>query len=113
MQKKWLSEQVAAVQAAHPTAHVEVWATDAHRVGLKPILRKVWARKGQRPIARVQHRFQWLDVLGFVHPVSGRNAWQLASGISTAAMSVALDYFARTVGAGSTKRVVLVLDQAG
>ena len=101
------------MQAAHPTAHVEVWATDQHRVGLKPILRTVWARKGQRPIARVQHRFQWLYVLGFVHPVSGRNAWQFASRINTATMSVALDAFARAVGAGATKRLVLVLDQAG
>ena len=44
-----LSEQVAQVRAAHPTADVEVWATDEHRIGLKPILRPVWARRGQRP----------------------------------------------------------------
>ena len=104
---------MAAVRAAHPAAQVEVWATDEHRVGLKPILRKVWARTGERPIAVVHHRFQWLYVLGFVHPVSGRNEWQFASGINTAVMSVARQYFARAVGAGPTKRIVLVLDQAG
>lgn len=104
---------MAAVRAAYPAAPVEVWATDEHRVGLKPILRKVWARKGERPIARVQHRFEWLYVLGFVHPWSGRSEWQFASGINTAVMSVALEYFAAAVGAGPSKRIVLVLDQAG
>jgi transposase len=52
-------------------------------------------------------------VLAFVHPVSGRTEWQFASGINTAVMSVALESFARALGAGPTKRIVLVLDQAG
>jgi transposase len=53
-------------------------------------------------------------VLAFVHPASGRTEWQFASGINTALMSVALAYyFALAVGAGPTKRIVLVLDQAG
>jgi hypothetical protein len=86
---------------------------DEHRVGLKPIVGRVWARKGQRPLVRVQHRFQWRYVLAFVHPASGRTEWQFASGVNTAVMSVALEYFARAVGAGPTKRIVLVLDQAG
>jgi DDE superfamily endonuclease len=101
------------VRAAHPSADVEVWASDEQRLGLKPILRPMWARRGQRPIARVQHRFQWLSLLAFVHPASGRSEWQFASSINTAVMSVALQAFARAVGAGPAKRVVLVLDQAG
>jgi transposase len=104
---------VAAVRATYPEASVEVWATDAHRVGLKPIVGRVWARKGQRPIVRVQHRFKWRYVLAFVHPASGRSAWQFASTVNTAVMSVALESFARAVGASPSKRIVLVLDQAG
>jgi hypothetical protein len=111
--KKGVSEQVAAVQAAYREATVEVWATDEQRVGLTPILRTVWARKGQRPIARVQQRFKWLDVLAFVHPVSGQTAWQFASTVSTDVMSVALQTFAQAVGAGLTKHIVVVLDRAG
>lgn len=102
-----------AIVQAYPAAEVQVWATDEHRVGLKPIVRTVWARKGKRPIVRVQHRFKWLYVLAFVHPFSGRNEWQFASGLNTAMMSAVLDAFARAVGAGPTKRIVLVLDQAG
>ena len=29
---------------------------DEHRIGLKPIIRRVWAPKGQRPIALGHHR---------------------------------------------------------
>jgi len=101
------------VRAAFPEAQVEVWATDAHRVGLKPLVGRVWARRGQRPIVRVQHRFKWRYVLAFVHPASGRSGWQFASAINTAVMSVALASFAATMGAGPSKRIVLVLDQAG
>src|SRR5262249_20380244 len=111
--KNALSEQVAQVRQSYPTASVEVWATDEQRVGLKPILKKVWARRGARPIARVEHRFEWLYLLAFVHPASGRSEWQLSSGANADVMSVALAYFARAVGAGPTKRIVLVLDQAG
>jgi DDE superfamily endonuclease len=104
---------VAAVRVSFPAATVEVWATDAHRVGLKPIVGRVWARKGQRPIVRVQHRFPWRSMLAFVHPASGQTEWQFASTVNTAVMSVALASFAAAVGAGPTKRIVLVLDQAG
>jgi hypothetical protein len=92
---------------------VEVWASDEHRVGLKPIVRRVWARQGERPIARVEHRYKWLYVFGFVHPASGRTEWQFASTVNIDVMSVALATFAQVVGAGPTKRIVLVLDRAG
>jgi hypothetical protein len=101
------------VPAAHPAAAVAVWASDEHRLGLKPIVRPVWARRGQRPIARVQQRFEWLYLLACVHPASGRSEWQFASSINTAVRRVALEAFARAVGAGPAKRSVLVLDQAG
>ena len=78
------------MRAAHPAADIEVWATDEHRLGLKPIRRPVWARRGQRPIARVQQRFEWLYLLALVHPASGRSEGQFASTINTAVMRVAL-----------------------
>lgn len=59
---------VAAVSAAHPAAAVQVWAEDEHRLGLLPILRRVWAPKGQRPITPVRRTYAWLYVYGFVRP---------------------------------------------
>lgn len=98
---------------AVPQAQVELWATDEHRIGLKPILHKVWAPRGQRPLAPVQHRYQWCYVVGFVHPSSGRSLFHLASGVSLALFEAELAAFAQAVGAGPRKQIVLVLDRAG
>jgi hypothetical protein len=62
---------------AYPQSRVELWCMDEHRVGLKPVIRRVWARKGQRPLIRVQQRYEWLYVYGFVHPESGDTHWLL------------------------------------
>ena len=63
-----LAEVVAEEAERHPGAPVEVLATDEHRLGLKPVLRRVWAPGGERPIARGHHRFEWLYVTAFVSP---------------------------------------------
>ena len=92
---------------------VEVWAFDEHRVGLKPVLRRQWAPKGQRPIAVGQHRYEWLYLYGFVHPSSGAVVWFVCTTVDTDLLGAVLAAFGRVVGAGKDKLVVLVLDQAG
>jgi DDE superfamily endonuclease len=104
---------VAEVQQAHPTASVELWGMDEHRIGLKPILRRVWCRKGQRPIAVVQHRYAWLYVYGWVRPTTGDTYWLLLPTVSIVAFTMALAEFARDIGVGPTKRLILLVDQAG
>src|SRR3954471_10216097 len=74
--KKKLAAVVAEEAAKHPDKPVEVWATDEHRIGLKPILRRVWAPKGQRPIALGHPRYKWLYVTAFVQPISGEVFWR-------------------------------------
>ena len=101
------------VQQAHPHDVVALWAMDEHRVGLKPILRRVWARRGQRPVAAVRPRYQWEYVYGFVQPETGSTEWLLLPTVNVAVFSRALAHFAQAVGAGHGKQVVLVLDQAG
>ncbi len=76
-------------------------------------MRRVWARRGQRPSAPSQTRYEWLYVYGFVHPVRGETYWLILPAVSIEAMTVALQEFARDVGAGQEKQIVLVLDQAG
>ncbi|MBK4723166.1 winged helix-turn-helix domain-containing protein, partial [Azospirillum sp. YIM DDC1] len=44
--------RVQALQQENPDTPLEVWAMDEHRVGLKPVLRRVWAPRGCRPGAR-------------------------------------------------------------
>lgn len=102
-----------AVADAFPEATVELWTTDEHRIGLKPLLRKIWAPIGQRPTAVVQHRFAWRYLVGFVHPASGRTLFHLATAVSIPLFEAELAAFARQVGAGPKKKIVLVLDRAG
>jgi transposase len=104
---------VRAVATAYQQAQVELWATDEHRVGLKPILHKVWCFDGQRPIAPVEHRYAWRYLVGFVHPASGRTVFHLASTVSIPLFEVERAAFAREVGASPTKQIALVLDRAG
>ena len=101
------------MKAAHPAAEISVWAEDEHRLGLLPVVRRVWAPCGQRPIAPVQRRYQWLSVYGFVRPSTGQSWWCLLPMVTVPAMSLALAAFARDEGIDATHRAVLVVDQAG
>ena len=82
-------------------------------IGLKPIVRKVWAPKGERPIALGHHRYEWLYVWGFVEPVSGATVWHISNAVCKAMFEAILADFAKSAGAGEKKRIVLQLDRAG
>src|SRR3712207_6698266 len=110
---KGLDAAVAQAKAAHPDRPVEVWAEDEHRLGLKPIRRRVWAPIGQRPIALGHHRYQWLHAVAFVQPSSGETVWYLATGLSKPFFAALLAAFARQTGAGRERHIVLALDNAG
>jgi hypothetical protein len=97
----------------HPNAGVEVWAQDEARLGLVPIVRRVWAPRGERPIACARRRYQWVYVYGFVHPSTGRVEWLLLPTVNTTLFQLALDYFAKAVGASENRHIILVIDQAG
>ena len=86
---------------------------DEHRVGLKPIIRRVWCLADQRPTAIVQHRYQWLYVYGFAHPPSGQSFWLLLPTVSIAAFSIALQQFAHFMQAGNKTEIRLLVDRAG
>lgn len=111
--KKSVPELVRTVHHLLPPDQVEFWGMDEHRIGLKPILRRVWAQRGQRPTVVVHPRYQWSYVYGFVHPRSGRTFFLILPTVSLTAFEVALREFARFLGAGPNKHVFLVLDRAG
>src|SRR3954449_13397872 len=110
--KKKLEQAVAEARAQHPDTPIEVWATDEHRIGLKPILRRVWAPKGQRPIALGHHRYKWLYVTAFVQPISGETFWSISNGVSKPFFAALLALFAREAGAGRDRIIVRGLDSA-
>ncbi len=100
-------------RARHPGAAMEAWAFDEHRAGLKPVLRRVWAKRGRRPVAVAEPRYEWLSLDGLVRPTSGAVEWFLCTAVNTALFAAVLARFAAAVGAGPDKRVILVLDGAG
>ena len=102
-----------AAKAEHPGRPVELRAFDEHRLGLKPLIRRVWAKRGQRPVAVSTHKYQWLYLYGFVRPRTGAVEWWVADGIGVDLFQQVLNAFARDIGAGADKTVILVLDNAG
>ena len=115
-QQQWkesFGSKIEKIKAKHPHAQVEVYFFDEHRVGLKPILRKVWSPVGTRPTAVVEHRYEWLYVYGFVNPNSGDTSWYLIPRVNTDWFNVVLEAFAQEVGASEQKVILLVMDNAG
>lgn len=97
----------------HPEKPIEVFASDEHRLGLKPFSRRCWAPRGERPVALGHHRFEWLYVTAFVSPESGETFWYLSNGVSKAFFEELLALFAREAGAGNERFIILVIDGAG
>jgi transposase len=111
--KRELPLKVKQLQQQYLQAEIEVWFFDEHRVGLKPILRKVWSPIGERPIAVVQPRYEWLYIYGFVEPKTGRTFWYLIPRVNTKWLNLVLTTFASEVGATYQKIILLVQDRAG
>jgi transposase len=110
---KKLPGEVEKLHQAYPEARIERWSQDEHRIGLKPILRRIWARKGSRLRAVVRPSYRWMELYGFVEPQSGATSWLLMPTVKTAAFSLALAAFAQEQEVGPNKHMLLVMDQAG
>jgi len=105
--------RVMRLKESYPTAKVQLWCEDEARLGLKPIVRKVWSPIGRRPLVKVHQRYEWTYLYAFAHPNSGEVHWLILPTVSAEVFSMALEHFAREVGAGKRKRIILVLDRAG
>ena len=110
---KKMEDAAAEEQCQHPDAEVEIWAMVEHRLGLKPIVRGMRAPIGARPVALGHHRFEWLYVFGFVEPATGRTVWNITNAVCKEMFEQVLADFAKSIGAGTSKRIVLQNDNAG
>ena len=68
---------------------------------------------GKRPIARVKRGYEWTYLYGFVRPTTGEAYWLILPTVNKKLFSMALGEFAKEVGAGEDKHILLALDQAG
>ena len=91
---------------------LQAWVMDEHRVGLQPLLRRIFAPRGQRPVIPVWPRYDWLYIYAFAHPTSGRSFYLLMPTVSIAAFSVALHEFAQFVQPSVQHQVLVFLDNA-
>ena len=70
--KKKLQQETTQLQVEYPDSDVEVWAMDEHRLGLKPVVRRVWVDEWTTPTAQVPGGYEWLWLYGFVQPETGK-----------------------------------------
>jgi transposase len=102
------------LKETHPEAErVEIWAQDEARLGLKLLIKRVWAPVEERPQALFNRAYEWTYLYGFVHPKSGELFWMILPTVNTELFYLALGGFAKKVGADKGKRIVLVVDKAG
>jgi hypothetical protein len=78
-----------------------------------PIIRKRWSKKGKRPIAPVQNKYQWLYVYTYACPLSGETSWLLLPTVNIDLFSISLAAFKKEVDPDNKKIIILLLDQAG
>ena len=90
-----------------------MWAEDECRLGLKPIARRVWSPKGQRPRSGGRTRYDWLYVYGFVRPATGQTVTVLLPRVNADRMGDALAAFAAHADLGGRKVLVVLVDNAG
>ncbi len=99
------------MKAAHPQDEVETWCSDEARFGLQPVIRRIWAPKGERPVAPVAPDYQWLWLYAAAHPRSGENFWLSLPALDTAMVQLFLDEFAKA-HAPVGKQIILYWDGA-
>jgi transposase len=110
---KNLPTVVKEVKEEYEGCQVDTWFFDEHRIGLKPILRKVRSPIGERPMAIVSHRYEWLYVYGFVNPKTGENLWYLIPRVNTKWLNLVYESFSKDVGISEDKKILLFQDNAG
>lgn len=76
------------------------------------MIRRIWAPIGQKPIAVIEHRYEWLYLYGFVHPKTGQTEWFIIPRVNVDWFNEVLKAIATATGAGKEKITVIVLDQA-
>jgi transposase len=92
---------------------IEIWAQDEARLGLQPTIRRIWAIKGKRPIAKQTRKYQWVYAFAFVHPLTGKSFWLILPTVNTALMNMALKEFYEYIDPKKEKVIVLLIDNAG
>ena len=91
---------------------IEIWAFDEHRLGLKPVIRRVWAKKGRRPVATSSHKYEWLYLHAFVRPATGDVEWWITNTVNVPLFQTIVNAFVKQRSIVKDNPAVLLLDNA-
>lgn len=111
--QKKLRAAFEANQKEYPEKEVEIWSEDEARLGLQPIVRRVWFPKGERPVACQNRKYEWVYAYAFVHPATGKSFWLLLPSVNVTLMNLALKEFSSFIDPERKKRIILLVDGAG
>jgi hypothetical protein len=90
---------------------IEIWFQDEARIGQKGTLTRLWARRGSRPPAPRDHRYDWAYLFGAVCSARNIGAALVLPVANAHAMNEHLDVISRAVAPHA--HAVVVLDGAG
>lgn len=108
---KELQDTLKAVGDTHKDKRIRLFFQDEARVGQKGRVCHRWYTKGERPPGKCDQRYTFAYIFGAVEPGTDNAFALVLPEVSTHAMQVYLDEFAKTIKAD--EHVVMVLDQAG
>ena len=98
------------LQKRYPLNPREVWSFDERRVGLKPIIGKVWAPIGERLSSIVYHGYEWVYLYGFVNSLTGKTEWFIIPIVNIEWLNLVLENLVKQTGAGQAK---IILTRSG
>jgi hypothetical protein len=90
---------------------LEIWFQDEARIGQQGTLTRIWAKRGTRPRAPRDRRYEWAYLFGAICPARRTGAALVMPCANAAAMNHHLHEISLCVAAGA--HAVVVLDGAG
>lgn len=90
---------------------VEVWFQDEARVGQQGTLTRIWAKRGTRPRALRDRRFNWAYLFGAICPARGVGSALVLPTVSIDAMNKHLAEISTCVSLGAI--ALMIIDGAG
>ena len=109
--KKTLPEFVKQTRTQRPESRISLWFMDEARLGLQPILGRRWSLRGQRPVVKVQPRYQWQYVFSGVNVETGHTHSLILPTVNLEMMQLWINEFSANLSQDEIR--ILVMDGAG
>src|SRR6201993_5093588 len=106
IQKNFAATVAAALPGHARGKPIEIWFQDEARIGQQGTLTRVWAKRGSRPRAPRDRRYDWAYLFGAACPQRGAAAGLVMPTANAETMSLHLQAISRKVAPGAHAAVV-------